>query len=175
LICLFALVGAAALIGGCGNSPKPPPPGSPSASENLVTPDDIAATAPGSPGRALMAWWRSVQYADVTSYLEALSRPLRHELEASGAAKGYLPLAASQLVRAKPKITQTETAGKRATMYTRVEIRTPLGSTRFQESSAPQAFSAVREGGGWKIADDLYIQTQAQLVAEARKAAAKPE
>jgi hypothetical protein len=169
---LSTLAIASALLGGCGNSPEPPPPGSPSASENLVTRHDIAATDPDSPGRALMTWWRSIQYAALPSYLESLSRPLRRELEGSGAAKGYLPLAASQLVRAKPKVSETEVDGNRATLYARVEIRVPLGSTRFQSSSSPQAFTAVREDGEWKIANDLYIQSQAQLVAESRKAAA---
>ena len=166
-----ALAGLAivvALVGvGCGDGGDPPPPGTASAAEYLVKPADVSQQPAGSPQQSLLRWWMSIQYNDFDGYLASLAAPLRQRREADGAAATDLALASGELVRAQPKITSTTVKDGTATLYTRIESRQPVGATRFTTSSTPQAFTLVREGGEWKVADDFFVENRANNIRKA--------
>lgn len=169
---LAGLAIAVALVGaGCGDGGDPPPPGTPSAAEHLITPADLHRQPAGSPQESLLRWWMSIQYNDFEGYLESLAAPLRQQREADRAAPADLGLASGELVRSQPKITDTKLDKGTATIYTRIEARQPVGATQFTTSSTPQAFTLVREGGKWKIADDFFVESRADNIRKALKEA----
>jgi hypothetical protein len=162
---LAGMVVAVALVAtGCGEGGDPPPPGTPSAAEYLLTPADIRRQPEDSPQAALMEWWRSIQYNDFDGYANALVAPLRAQREASDRARRDLTLASGELIRSQPEIADVREDGNETTIYTRIETRQPVGATRFTTSSSPQAFTLVREGGEWRIADDFYVTNRANNI-----------
>jgi hypothetical protein len=160
---------AVVLIGaGCGGGGDPPPPGTASAAEYLITPAEISRQPANSPQRALLSWWRSVQYNDLDGYVKALAAPLRSQREQGDAARDDLALASGELIRSQPKIDNVQEADGEATIFTRIESRQPVGATRFTTSSSPQAFTLVREGDEWKLADDFYVTNRATNIRKAQ-------
>jgi hypothetical protein len=154
-VCLFA---------GCGGgtiTPRRIP-----ANENLVTNGDIRATAPNSPERSLLHWWRAVQYGDLTVYLDFLSPSLRRQRTRDGRARSDLRLARGTFIPAKPEILSRVINGNHATVYTRIYVLQLVGASRTYTTSFPQAFSFVRTDGSWGLVDDLYIQQKANETAE---------
>lgn len=158
---------AVALIAGCGGDSKPPPPGTPSAAEFLIDQKVLDEQPKGSPEETLMNWWRSMQYNDFDGYLEQLSAPLRAERSQDKKAKGEIALVSGELVRAQPQVVNVEKAGNHATVFSRIAIRQPVGASRYTTSSTPQAFTLVREGGKWRIAEDFYVENRARIIEEA--------
>ena len=160
------------LLAGCGGGDDAPPPGTPSAAEYLLEPSDLAKAPKGSPQEALLIWWRSIQYNDYDGYLDSLAAPLRRQREADKQLRDGLTLVSGESIRSQPKVVNVQRSGDRATVFTRIETRTPVGSTRFTTSSYPQAFSLVQEGQDWKIADDFYVENRAKVINDAADAAA---
>jgi hypothetical protein len=154
-------VAAILAMAGCGGGANPPPPGTASAAEYLVTPAQLQRLPADSPQAALMRWWRSIQYNDFGGYADALSAPLRRQREQGDSGRSNLALASGELIRSQPKVTGSQESGGKATVYTRIESRQPVGASRFTTSSTPQAFTLVREGGEWKIADDFFVTNRA--------------
>lgn len=166
-----AVVVTALLLAGCGGGEDPPPPGSPSAAEFLITPAAVNAEPAGSPQRALLSWWRSIQYNDFEGYLAALAAPLRSQRQGDPRAQRDLTLVAGELIRSQPKISDVEEESSTATVFTRIETRQPIGATRFTTTSNPQGFTLVREGGEWKIADDYFVTSRANATRKALREA----
>lgn len=154
-------VAAILIAAGCGGGGDPPPPGTASAAEYLVSAAEVDRQPADSPEEALMSWWRAIQYNDFDGYVSLLAAPLQSRRRASDAARRDLALASGELVRSQPKIDDAEETDGEATIYTRIETRQPVGATRFTTSSSPQAFTLVRQGGKWRLADDFYVTNRA--------------
>ena len=162
-------IAAVLAVTGCGGGSKPPPPGTPSAAEFLVESPEIAKQPKGSPQEGLMVWWRAIQYNDFNGYLEALSAPLRRKLEGDRQVREELSLVAGEATHSQPQVVNVQRSGDKATVFSRVETRTPVGATRFTTSSYPQAFSLVHEGDSWKIADDFYLNSRYKAIKKAER------
>ncbi len=163
---------AMSLLAGCGGGGAVTPQRIP-VNENLVTDGDIRAAAANSPQRSLLQWWRAVQYEDFPGYLELLSPSLRRQRTRSGRARLDLQLARGGFISAKPEVLSSDINGNRATVYTRINTRQPVGASRTYTISFPQAFSFVRENGSWGLADDLYIEQRADETAKVQRQAQK--
>ncbi|HEU4737145.1 MAG TPA: hypothetical protein VFS48_08995 [Solirubrobacterales bacterium] len=165
---LFAAAAAAALISvaGCGGG-DPPPPGTPSAAENLLSLDAVHQQPAGSPEEALLQWWMDIQYNDLSGYLNGLAAPLRRLREADEQTRRNLLLVSGDSLRSRPKLEEFRREDGSTTLYTRIETRQPVGASRFTTSGTPQAFTLIREGGRWKIADDSYVLDRAAVIREA--------
>lgn len=165
---LLAVAVAVALISvaGCGGG-DPPPPGTPSAAENLLTLAAVHKQPAGSPEEALLQWWMHIQYNDLNGYLGDLAAPIRHQREADEQTRRNLLLVSGDSLRSRPKFEESQREGGATTLYTRVETRQPVGASRFTTSGTPQAFTLVREGDKWKIADDFYVLDRAAVIREA--------
>lgn len=166
-------IAAVLAIAGCGGGGDPPPPGTAAAAEYLLTPADLHRQPAGSPEEALMRWWMSIQYNDFDGYLNELAAPLRAQRAADKTARADLALASGELIRSQPKVTDSQEKKGTATLYTRIESRQPVGATRFTTSSTPQAFTLTHENGQWKIADDFFVESRADNIRKALKAAAQ--
>jgi hypothetical protein len=168
---LRGLLGAAAILaawlvlGGCGDA-NPPPPGTPSAAENLLSPTEVLRAPSGSPEQALLRWWMHIQYNDLSGYFNDLAAPLRREREGEAGTRRTLFLVSGDSLRSQPKVLDVQREDGGTTLNTRIETRQPVGASRFTTSSSPQAFSLVRQGGEWKIADDSYVLDRAGVIRE---------
>ncbi len=171
---LFAVAAAVTLISvaGCGGG-DPPPPGTPSAAENLLSLAAVHEQPAGSPEEALLQWWMHIQYNDLNGYLRNLVAPIRRQREADERTRRDLLLVSGDSLRSRPRFAESQRVDGAVTLYTRIETRQPVGASRFTTSSTPQAFTLVREGGEWKIADDSYVLDRAAVVREAVEAAKK--
>jgi hypothetical protein len=166
------VVVVAALIGGCGASTTPVASGVPVTS-NLVSAAEINAMPAGSPQRTLLQWWRYIQYNELTDFVSLLATPLRQQQIRSGQAAADVAGASGALNSARPHITQVTYNGDRATIFTQIVIRQAVGATRYVQVRTPQAFALVRQGGAWRMADDLYVQLQAETANRAALAATR--
>ncbi len=154
-----ALLAAAAtgsiLLGGCGSGQLKPASGL-SPADQLLTTAAIDKTPPG-PVRALYQWWNYIQYNDLVGFLQMLAPALRAR-EAMNPLIGYeLPIAARLLDVAAPYVESVQTQGSRATIYTLLSYRTLVGASAFTTSAVPQAFTMVRVGQRWYVADDQLV------------------
>jgi hypothetical protein len=166
--CAVAVAAALALfaIAGCGGG-DPPPPGTPSAAENLLSLAAVHKQPAGSPEEALLQWWMHIQYNDLNGYLGDLAAPIRRQREGEEQTRRDLLLVSGDSLRSQPKFEESQREGGATTLYTRIETRQPVGASRFTTSSNPQAFTLIREGGVWKIADDSYVLDRAGTIREA--------
>jgi hypothetical protein len=159
-------------LAGCGGG-DPPPPGTPSAAENVLSVAAVRREPAGSPEEALLQWWMHVQYNDLHGYLSDLVGPLRAQRQGEEQTRRDLLLVSGDSIRSRPKLEDSQREDDAATLYTRIETRQPVGASRFTTSGTPQAFTLIREGGRWKIADDSYILDRAAVIREALESAKK--
>ena len=157
----FAVIVAALGIASCGDGTNEPEEGLP-ATAALVGPKAIAATAPGSPKRAFMLWWRSLQYADIQGYNRRLSSTLRTRPGHAQRARLQVAAMAGQVLNVYPHIMRVEAREGRAMLYVELEVRTLVGAERYTSTRVPRAFPMVRNDGDWQIDDDLFVETGAR-------------
>jgi hypothetical protein len=167
---LRRLLGVAAVVAlfavaGCGGS-DPPPPGTPSAAENVLSIAAVHRQPAGSPQQALLQWWMHIQYNDLHGYLTDLVGPLRAQREADEQTRRNLLLVSGDSLRSQPKLEESQREAGVTTLYTRIETRQPVGASRYTTSSTPQAFTLIREAGKWRVADDSYVLDRAAILRE---------
>jgi hypothetical protein len=120
-----------------------------------------------------MMWWRDIQYDNLTDYLNLLSLPVRRQRELDNRSRTELPLVSGALLQSKPEISGVESTGATATVLTQIVTRQPIGTTAFVVSRTPQGFAMVDERDGWRMADDLFVENRANLVAAAQQQSRK--
>jgi hypothetical protein len=169
LALVFAAGVLAAAVAGCGGGGQAAPVSPEGAAQQLLAQRDLARYPPGTPARALFEWWRSAQFADALGYRTALAPLLRAKFDAQPRRLDALNYFAGAIRNARPKITNVNAAGGLATVYTLVEFRQPVGTSRFITSSVPRAFEFARVGRKWALADDSFVQ--ATLPATLRRSA----
>lgn len=144
---------------GCGGGGNSAPRSLPGPAEQLLTENDVQTYPEGTAAHALLRWWRSAQYANLATFLNSFERSLRAELEASPQTEDALVYFAGALRTARPRIVGAQRDGARATVYTRIVYRQPVGTTRFIVNEVPRAFEFVLQNGSWRLSDDLLFQT----------------
>jgi hypothetical protein len=145
------------VVSGCGEG-SAEPVSVPGATEQLLTLADLQRYKVDSPARALLAWWRASQYADLSSFNSAFSARVRQALERSPTEAKILGWFSGAIRASRPKVLSTELRGRQAVVYTRIIVRQPVGMKRFVVLTAPQAFTLTREQGHWLLADGSYLQ-----------------
>jgi hypothetical protein len=149
---------AAVLVGGCGSGSKLPQQ-LPGRAEQLLTQMDVNRYPRGSPQRALLSWWRAMQFADQSNYVDSYVLPVRRLLQADPRMPQVLAALSGQLRTVRPLVRGAELRANRATIYTKVAYRTPVGSQRYVTSLVPKAFTLVLRQGRWRLVDDGFVQS----------------
>jgi hypothetical protein len=155
---LSAISATAALGTGCAASGKLAGQEYPAAAEQLVSRADLGRFDPTSPTYVLLDWWRDAQYSDLSGYVGYLTRRTRAMLDRADL-ELQLPILAGGIRTAKPRILTVEIVGNRATVYTKVVFRQPIGATRYVTTTRPQAFHLVRAGDVWRMADTYFADS----------------
>jgi hypothetical protein len=158
LAVLSAISATATLGAGCGASGKLAGQEYPAAAEQLVSRADLGRFDPTSPTYVLMDWWRDAQFSDLSGYLGYLTRSTRVTLDRADLER-QLPILAGGIRTAKPRILTVEIVGNRATVYTKVVFRQPIGAIRYITTTRPQAFHLVRIGNVWRMADTYFADS----------------
>jgi outer membrane murein-binding lipoprotein Lpp len=166
-VAVAAALLSATLVTGCGGTGTLTAQEYPAAAEQLVSAPDLGRLDPGSPGYAVLAWWRDAQFSDLSGYLSHLSRGVRLRLSAAQVER-QLPILAGGIRTAKPRILSTEVVGDSATVYTKIVFRQPIGATRYVTTTRPQAFHLVLARGVWRLSDTYFADS---ITAAALKAA----
>jgi hypothetical protein len=166
LVCIASL-----LLTSCGGGGKQGMVEYPGASEQLVTEAEVDRQPSGSPEQTLWAWWRAAQYSDLTEYLDFFQSDVREHLKRTEKGRDDLWFFADAIRTAKPEVLETRVEGDRATVYTTVHYRQPVGLTRYISTTKPQTFTMVREDGWWVFADDFFVDVLAGLARDQRERA----
>jgi hypothetical protein len=134
-------------------------PGPAGPSPFLITRRQIEAQPPGTPQRALFAWWRAAQFVDYRTYLRSFAATLRRELAAKPTStKAALVQFGGAMTVASPKIISVEKSGKTRTVYTDIAYHGRTKSGWIVVHSAPRSFTFARERGEWRLLDDDFVQ-----------------
>jgi hypothetical protein len=155
---LAAIVLGASISAGCSGSSTYPAQEYPSAAEQLVSQADLDALDPSSPQYAVMDWWRSAQFSDLSGYLAYLTREVRNDLD-QRLVERQLPVLAGGIRTGKPRILSVKLDGKKAIVYAKIVFRQPIGATRYVTTTRPQAFRLVRVSGLWRLADTYFADS----------------
>jgi hypothetical protein len=162
-----AVVVLALAAAGCGGG-SAPPSSAQGAAQQLLRQSDLARYPAGSPARAILEWWRSAQFADAEGYRAAFAPPLRSAVAKDPRAADALNYFAGAIRDARPKILSVSAAKGRATVYTLIEYRQPIGTTRYITSTVPRAFTLERIASRWLLTDDAFVQTTLPAVLRRR-------
>jgi hypothetical protein len=117
----------------------------------------------GSPGRAFLEWWRALQFDNPVAVSVHYASELGLTPAKVEAQLAYGPGAFS--FSSTPKIVETVREGNRATvnvLMTRI-LRAPNG--RVDKVRTARGFNFVREGGEWRLSENLYLE---RLVRQAK-------
>lgn len=118
----------------------------------VLTQESVARLPAGSPEKALAAWWRALQTANVNGARRLLPKGSEKRLEPG------LPLL---FVVTKPvtlRLVEVERAGRRAVVYAELVAFRPIGSRRRVElTSVPQGFPMVEDRAGWRLSDGYFF------------------
>lgn len=154
--CATLAVLAVLTLAGCGDGGVAGP-STPRAAEQLLTGRDVARYAPDSPAYAVLAWWRAAQFASAPDFAESFADTPRRRISSDPRAREAVLHFAAAIRFARPRILSISRRGERATVYTRIEYRQPIGTTRYIAISVPRAFVLVDERG-WRLVDDDFVQ-----------------
>lgn len=169
-------IGAAQVGEGCGSSKSN---GLPAQVQNsvsqlqLLTPSDVQQTPPDSPERAVLEWWRLMQFRSATDTLRLFVPEKRSRLMRAGYATLVFLDFGPWLSHAKPRIVSVERAGKRAIVFVQVQVVEPVGGKLLKRSEFPVAMSTDRRQRQWLLSDTTFFLEESQVLAQGRLKAEK--
>jgi hypothetical protein len=120
----------------------------------LLRAADVNRHAAGSPARALLEWWRAMQFDNATAAAGYYAASLRLEPEQIDR---QLVLSRTAF-NGRPRVIQVDERDDRATVLVLFEQRIANPNGRVDVVRSPRGFNLVRENGEWKIADNLYVE-----------------
>jgi hypothetical protein len=129
----------------------------------LVTQTDVLRNPAGSPERALMVWWRDVQYENIADAYSGLTSRLRkgRTLKRFAADVRYAKIG----FLSKPDVTVRTVAGRSA----RILVNIVYFRSGQPYASVPRVISLVKATSNWEVDDLAYLDIKAH---EGRQAAA---
>ena len=142
---------------------------SPTTPPNFMRAERVAKQTPGSARRALLSWWRAVQFRDVDSAV-ALTDPTA--IRAVGGATAFRA-AVRDVGDGLPGLVVSESVKVSETLLalrSYIEFYDKDGKA---SSRMPLSFSMSRSPRGWRMRDATYLKTQAAAVRKARADAAR--
>jgi hypothetical protein len=165
----FAILIIATALGGCGNSSDPAGPVSAKITREslqLLTPAEVDAQARKTPFRALLEWWRLVQYRDAAGSVRYFTPAARRAIGRGGAGYGatlYNDFG-PWLQHVKPRLLRTEANGPNTTLFLELTIKEVLSPSVVRERSEFVAIPMRRVHGRWLIADaTFYLENERRL------------
>jgi hypothetical protein len=149
-------------LGGCGELGTDRKGVQPVQAERLEA-TMIERYAAGTPERTVLEWFRALQDGDVGRAAAFYSAGLgvdaqRIARERRTATRFFNRFSLSGVV-------DVTRSGERATVFTELAAGWAAPNGRGQEIRRPQSFTLAREDSGWRLVDDLFLDTARELVA----------
>jgi hypothetical protein len=122
----------------------------------LLTRAQVDRYPSGSPARAFLEWWRAMQFDNATVAARYYSEDL-----GMTAAKvdNQLRSGANPLgLNRRPRLVDVEIDGDEANVMVVLSSLTRNPNGRLDKVRTARGFNLVREGGSWKLAENLYIE-----------------
>jgi hypothetical protein len=132
-----------------------------------VAADAVQRYATGTPERTVLEWFRALQGREARRAAAFYSAALavdEQQIARERRTAGRFFERFSML-----GVVDVWRSADRATVFTEIAARWAAPNGRGQEVRRPQAFTLVREDDGWRLADDLFLDTARELVAERPK------
>jgi hypothetical protein len=171
----FAILIIATALSGCGNSPDPAGPVSAKITREslqLLTPAEVDAQARKTPFRALLEWWRLVQYRDAAGSVRYFTPAARRAIGRGGAGYGATVYNdfGPWLQHVRPRLLRTETNGNETTLFLVLDIKEVLSPSVVRKRQEFVAIPMTRVHGRWLIADaTFYLENAQRLRAQRAK------
>jgi hypothetical protein len=119
----------------------------------LLTDKQIERQPAGSPQRAVFEWWRGLQFKNAVEAAPYFSSSLH--MTPTKLTK-YLPAVESAFTY-RPRLIDVQESGDTAIVRLLLEKTTRNPNGRLDREQKAQAFNLVRQGGSWKLSDNLYL------------------
>ncbi len=140
-------------ISGCGKQEDRGEGASAVSRSSVLMRGNVAGLPPGSPERALAAWWRSLHMADVRGAERLLPR------QGGSRLAQFLPALFIVIKPVRLRLMEVQRTGSRAVVYTELVVIRPIGRRRsLERASFPQAFPMVRGREGWRLGDSFFFE-----------------
>jgi hypothetical protein len=169
LAIVVVVVVVAAALSGCGRSADPAGPVSAKITQQslqLITPAQIAGVPRQTPFRAVLEWWRLVQYRDGAGALRYFTGATRKAVGAGFATTVYNDFG-PWLQHVSPRLLRTETNGPSTTLFLELSIKEVLSPSVVRERKEFVAIPVARVQGQWLIADPtFYVENVRRLQAQ---------
>jgi hypothetical protein len=152
---------------GCGS--KSPSAALPTAPPNVVSAERVAKEQRGSAQRALLSWWRAVQFRDADS---ALGLTDARAIRLVGGVRAFRA-AVRDVGDSLPGVVISESVRvgrRRSVLRALIEFYDKRGKAG---GGAPLSFSMSRNKRGWRLRDVRYLRDQAIAIRKARARAAR--
>ena len=131
----------------------------PGAADALLPASTVGSFGERTPEHALLAWWRNTQYDDVQGFRQGFADAVKQRLAPTTQLARSVAYFAGAIRTARPTIRSVERDGSaRATVYTLIEYRRPLGSSKYVSATVPRAFVMVFQRGDWRLVDDYFVR-----------------
>jgi hypothetical protein len=129
------------------------------AGRNFVSNGDVATTEPGTPERALLEWFRAVQFGDVRE-VEDLTTP--EELDEVDSAKLFDAVETVNQSLGRPDIDEVRVDGNRA--FARLFLLSYEGDNPEPTFARALTLRMKEQGGKWKVDEVGFLIDQAEAV-----------
>jgi ketosteroid isomerase-like protein len=126
-----------------------------------VEEDAVERYATGTPERTVLEWFRALQGGEARRAAGFYSAGLA--VDEQQIARGRRTAARFFERFSMLGVLDVSRSADRATVFTEIAARWAAPNGRGQEVRRPQAFTLVREGDGWRLADDLFLDTAREL------------
>jgi hypothetical protein len=127
---------------------------------SLLTKEDVQRLPEGSPARTTFEWWRTLQFDNPVLAVEFYDDDLGITVERL---ERQLKWGAGSLgLTQKPVLVEVQERGNEAAVLVLLENQTTNPNGRVDKTRTARSFNLIREGGEWKLAENLYLERQAR-------------
>jgi hypothetical protein len=164
-----AVVLLALVCSGCGAAAKSPTATVPMLPPGLVSAERVAGEQPDSAQRALLSWWRAVQFRDVESALRLTDATA---IRSIGGVRAFRA-AVQEVGDSLPGVViseSVEVSPNRLALRALIVFYDDRGRTA---GRSPLSFSMWRTSRGWQLHDLSLLQDQAAGIRKARARASR--
>lgn len=122
----------------------------------LLARADVEQTAPDSPQRAVLQWWRAMQFKDGRA-LDLFTSDVAQRISSGFEEELYRDFG-PWLQYSHPRVLDVERKGMQATVYLRVDQNQVVSPKITKHSREYVALSLRRVGGRWRLSDPTFFE-----------------
>jgi hypothetical protein len=134
----------------------------------IVSPADVGRQPVGSPQRAVLRWWRQMQFRNISQSLAAFTPGARAQLQRQGYGALLFEDFGPWAQRTRPRIVSAETPKGHADVELELTVTDPVGLDLVRRSKQYAGITLDRAGPRWLVSDPSFFLQQATALRRAR-------